>query len=106
MLELARLYMKTEELDLCMNQCMTLLRNDQENDAATVMMADLKFRRNDYDEATYHFRQLLDRKPDHYHALARWRWSLCYVLQVIHVIQECLPSPQTRRPPQSRRQDR
>ena len=71
MLELARLYMKTEELDQCMNQCMTLLRNDQENDAATVMMADLKFRRNDYDEATYHFRQLLDRKPDHYHALAR-----------------------------------
>ena len=72
MLELAKLYLRTEELDLCMQQCMTLLRNDQENDAATVMLADLKFRRNETDEATYHFQQLLDRKPDHYDALARY----------------------------------
>ena len=103
MLELARLYMKTEELDQCMNQCMTLLRNDQENDAATVMMADLKFRRNDYDEATYHFRQLLDRKPDHYHALARCR-ARYYIVPTPCMKPLMLPS-QTRRLVESGRQD-
>ena len=63
MLELAKLYLLTEELDSCEHQCMMLLKNDQENDAATVMLADLKFRKNEYDDATYHFQQLLERRP-------------------------------------------
>ncbi|XP_074652535.1 tetratricopeptide repeat protein 21B-like [Tubulanus polymorphus] len=71
MLELARLYLLTEDLDSCQHQCMTLLKADTENDAATVMMADLMFRKNEYDSATFHFQQLLERKPDHYEALAR-----------------------------------
>jgi tetratricopeptide repeat protein 21B len=35
------------------------------------MMADLMFRKNEYDQATYHFQQLLERRPDHYEALSR-----------------------------------
>ena len=38
---------------------MTLLRQDKENDLATVMMADLSFRRNDYETAMFHFQELL-----------------------------------------------
>ena len=63
MLELAKLYLTTEDLDTCQHQCMTLLKNDKENDSATVMMADLMFRKNEYDQAMYHFQQLLERKP-------------------------------------------
>ena len=38
---------------------MTLLRNDKENEEATVMMADLAFRKNDYEAAMFHFQQVI-----------------------------------------------
>merc|ERR1719239_679559 len=71
MLDLAGLYLMTEDLDCCQHQLMTLLKNDQDNDSATIMLADLMFRRNEYDSAMYHFQQLLQSKPDNYAALAR-----------------------------------
>ncbi|XP_059173967.1 tetratricopeptide repeat protein 21B-like [Physella acuta] len=70
-LDLAGLYLMTEDLDSCQHQLMTLLKNDSENDSATIMLADLMFRRNEYDSAMYHFQQLLNSKPDNYEALAR-----------------------------------
>ncbi|KAH9507420.1 Tetratricopeptide repeat protein 21B [Bulinus truncatus] len=70
-LDLAGLYLMTEDLDSCQHQLMTLLKNDNDNDSATIMLADLMFRRNDYDSAMYHFQQLLNSKPDNYEALAR-----------------------------------
>ncbi|KAF0296468.1 Tetratricopeptide repeat protein 21B [Amphibalanus amphitrite] len=71
LLALARLYMQTGDLDQCQYTCMTLLRLDKENDLATVMMADLSFRRNDYETAMFHFQELLTRRPDYFAALAR-----------------------------------
>ncbi|XP_012939708.1 tetratricopeptide repeat protein 21B isoform X2 [Aplysia californica] len=71
MLDLAGLYLMTEDLDGCQHQLMTLLKNDSDNDNATIMLADLMFRRNEYDSAMYHFQQLLQSKPDNYEALAR-----------------------------------
>ncbi|KAH9505253.1 Tetratricopeptide repeat protein 21B [Bulinus truncatus] len=63
-LDLAGLYLMTEDLDSCQHQLMTLLKNDNDNDSATIMLADLMFRRNEYDSAMYHFQQLLNSKPD------------------------------------------
>ncbi|EDO49516.1 predicted protein, partial [Nematostella vectensis] len=71
LLALAKLYLTVDDLDACQQQCVQLLKADPDNDAATVMMADLMFRKNEYDSATYHFQQLLERKPGHYTALAR-----------------------------------
>ncbi|KAK3857879.1 hypothetical protein Pcinc_020970 [Petrolisthes cinctipes] len=71
LLALARLYMQTNDLDQCQYTCMTLLRTDKENDSATVMMADLSYRRNEYDTAMFHFQQLLERRPAYFPALAR-----------------------------------
>ncbi|CAH1774388.1 unnamed protein product [Owenia fusiformis] len=71
MLALCHLYLQTEDLDSCQHQCMKLLQTDKENDAGQVMMADLMFRKNEYDSAMYHFQQLLERKPDNFEALAR-----------------------------------
>ncbi|KAJ8306896.1 hypothetical protein KUTeg_014980 [Tegillarca granosa] len=53
------------------SKLMTLLKNEKENDAATIMLADLMFRKNEYDSAMFHFQQLLQIKPDHYEALSR-----------------------------------
>ncbi|XP_020631172.1 tetratricopeptide repeat protein 21B-like [Orbicella faveolata] len=85
MLALARLYLTVDDLDSCQQQCVQLLKMDSENDAATVMMADLMFRKNEYDSATFHFQQLLERKPDHYSALAR----LINLLRRAGKLEEC-----------------
>lgn len=37
MLDLAGLYLMTEDLDSCQHQLMSLLKNEKENDAATIV---------------------------------------------------------------------
>ncbi|XP_048342202.1 tetratricopeptide repeat protein 21B isoform X1 [Sphaerodactylus townsendi] len=71
MLELARLYLAHDDVEACQHQCALLLKNDQDNVAASMMMADLMFRKQDYEQAVFHFQQLLDRNPDNYSTLAR-----------------------------------
>ncbi|XP_069009844.1 tetratricopeptide repeat protein 21B [Embiotoca jacksoni] len=71
MLELSRLYLTLDEVDACHEQCSVILRNDQINEDAILMMADIMFRKQDYDQAVFHFRQLLERKPDNYPTLSR-----------------------------------
>uniref|UniRef100_A0A4X2M3E6 Tetratricopeptide repeat protein 21B n=1 Tax=Vombatus ursinus TaxID=29139 RepID=A0A4X2M3E6_VOMUR len=71
MLELARLYLAQDDPDACQRHCTLLLKNDQDNEAATMMMADLMFRKQDYEQAVFHFQQLLERKPDNYTTLSR-----------------------------------
>ncbi|XP_069472384.1 tetratricopeptide repeat protein 21B [Ambystoma mexicanum] len=71
MLELAHLFLAQEDTDACQHQCTLLLKNDQDNEAATMMMADLMFRKQDYDQAVFHFQLLLERKPDNYATLSR-----------------------------------
>ncbi|XP_020499812.1 tetratricopeptide repeat protein 21B [Labrus bergylta] len=71
MLELARLYLTLDEVDACQEQCSVILKNDQFNEDATLMMADIMFRKQDYNQAVFHFQQLLERKPDNYLTLSR-----------------------------------
>ncbi|XP_047119367.1 tetratricopeptide repeat protein 21B-like isoform X2 [Schistocerca piceifrons] len=62
---------QTSELELCQQACSQLLETDPDNESATVMMADLAFRRVDFDTAAMHFRQLLAQQPTYWTALAR-----------------------------------
>ncbi|KAI4887077.1 hypothetical protein NFI96_013965, partial [Prochilodus magdalenae] len=76
MLELAQLYLTLDDIEACQQQCSVILKNDQVNESATLvclysMMADLMFRKQDYEQAVFHFQQLLERKPDNYPALSR-----------------------------------
>ncbi|XP_051814487.1 tetratricopeptide repeat protein 21B isoform X2 [Acanthochromis polyacanthus] len=71
MLELARLYLTLGEVDACQEQCSVILKNDQFNEDATLMMADIMFRKEDYKQAVFHFQQLLEREPDNYPTLSR-----------------------------------
>lgn len=58
-------------LDKCEQTCMTLLKADSNNEAASVMMADLAFRKVDFETAAVYFRQLLLQRPTYWTALAR-----------------------------------
>ncbi|XP_054015603.1 tetratricopeptide repeat protein 21B-like [Hylaeus anthracinus] len=71
LLSLARLYMQTNNLDRCAQSCTALLNADPNNEAASIMMADLAFRKVDFDTAAFHFRQLLMKQPTYWTALAR-----------------------------------
>ncbi|KAG5309944.1 TT21B protein, partial [Acromyrmex insinuator] len=71
LLSLAKLYMQMNNLDRCAQNCSILLNADPNNEAASVMMADLAFRKVDFDTAAFHFRQLLLRQPTYWTALAR-----------------------------------
>ncbi|EFN89496.1 tetratricopeptide repeat protein 21B isoform X3 [Harpegnathos saltator] len=71
LLSLAKLYMQMNNLDRCAQNCSILLNAEPNNEAASVMMADLAFRKVDFDTAAFHFRQLLIRQPTYWTALAR-----------------------------------
>jgi tetratricopeptide repeat protein 21B len=70
-LELAKLYMLTDDADSCEHLCRMLTKQGQEVDEATMMMADVLMRKNLYEEAVQQFQQLLQSKPSHYGALER-----------------------------------
>ncbi|XP_055585953.1 tetratricopeptide repeat protein 21B-like [Uranotaenia lowii] len=68
---LARTYMHVNNMDQCQATCASILQVDPNNEAASVMMADLSFRRMDFENAAYHFSQLLLSQPTYWTALAR-----------------------------------
>jgi len=70
-LALAKLHLRKGELERAQHQCVTLMRIDSNDDEPIMMLADLMCRRNDYDTATFHFQQILERKPNNYLALSK-----------------------------------
>ncbi|XP_055680428.1 tetratricopeptide repeat protein 21B-like [Lutzomyia longipalpis] len=68
---IARLYMQVNNMDQCQQTCGQILQIDPNNETASVMMADLSFRRMDFEKAAYHFSQLLVNQPTYWTALAR-----------------------------------
>ncbi|XP_058144822.1 tetratricopeptide repeat protein 21A isoform X1 [Dasypus novemcinctus] len=70
-LELARLYLLQGHLDLCEQHCADLLRTEQSREPAAVMMADLMFRKQKYEEAVSLYRQVLEKAPDNFLVLSK-----------------------------------
>lgn len=68
---LAKLYMQLNRMQECQNICAMILDNDPNDESAQIMMADLSFRRMDFENAAYHFSQLILNKPTYWTALAR-----------------------------------
>lgn len=68
---LAKLYMQLNRMQDCQNLCALILDNDPNDESAQIMMADLSFRRMDFENAAYHFSQLAITKPTYWTALAR-----------------------------------
>ena len=58
---LARLYILTDDLDQAQYTCMTLIITDKDNLEANIMLADLAFRKNDYESTMFYFQGLLEK---------------------------------------------
>uniref|UniRef100_A0A8C5K0R6 Tetratricopeptide repeat domain 21A n=1 Tax=Jaculus jaculus TaxID=51337 RepID=A0A8C5K0R6_JACJA len=68
-LELARLSLLQGHLDLCEQHCGTLLQMEETHESAIVMMADLMFRKQDYEAAISYYRHVLEKAPDNFSVL-------------------------------------
>ncbi|KAK7816734.1 hypothetical protein U0070_009259, partial [Myodes glareolus] len=65
-LELAQLYLLQGQLDLCEQRCGPLLQMEQTHERAAVMLADLMFRKQNYEAAISLYRQVLEKTPDNF----------------------------------------
>ncbi|XP_049583785.1 tetratricopeptide repeat protein 21B-like isoform X2 [Syngnathus scovelli] len=71
MLELAQIFLTLDEFDACQEQCNVILKKDQFNQDATLMMAELMFRRKDHEQAVVYYQQLLESKPENFSTVSR-----------------------------------
>ncbi|XP_077436389.1 tetratricopeptide repeat protein 21B-like isoform X2 [Vanacampus margaritifer] len=71
MLELAQIFLTLDEVDACQEQCNVILKNERFNQDATLMMADLMFRRQDDEQAVFYYQQLLASKPENFSTVSR-----------------------------------
>ncbi|KAJ3172779.1 Tetratricopeptide repeat protein 21B [Irineochytrium annulatum] len=69
MVALSKLYMIQNDLAAAQKQCAEILRLDAGCEEATMMIADIMFKKNSYTSAVFHFRQLLEKNPTQYEAL-------------------------------------
>ncbi|XP_028966731.1 tetratricopeptide repeat protein 21B-like [Galendromus occidentalis] len=67
----AKAEMASNNLEQARQYCNQILKIDKDNDNATLMMADIMFRKTDLENSLIHFEKLLLRKPEYYPALAR-----------------------------------
>ncbi|XP_013370524.1 PREDICTED: tetratricopeptide repeat protein 21A isoform X2 [Chinchilla lanigera] len=65
-LELAHLSLLQGHLDLCEQHLAVLLQTDQTHETASVMMADLMFRKQNYESAINLYHQVLEKAPDNF----------------------------------------
>uniref|UniRef100_A0A2K6FNN0 Tetratricopeptide repeat domain 21A n=1 Tax=Propithecus coquereli TaxID=379532 RepID=A0A2K6FNN0_PROCO len=70
-LELAQLYLLQGHLDLCEQHCAILLQTEKNHETASVMMADLLFRKQNYEAAINLYRQVLEKAPDNFLVLRK-----------------------------------
>lgn len=66
MVSLARLHMDRGELEDARHMCTRLLKFDLQVETATMLLADIMFRSNEFDEAISYFSRMLDTKSVNY----------------------------------------
>ncbi|XP_048474316.1 tetratricopeptide repeat protein 21B-like [Rhincodon typus] len=71
MIELAQLYLAKGDSDMCEHLCIKLLKNVQNNNDVNMMMADLMFKKQEYEHAIFYYRQMLQRSPDNFLVLSK-----------------------------------
>ncbi|CAH2281962.1 tetratricopeptide repeat 21A [Pelobates cultripes] len=71
MLELSHLYLKMNDVDSCEQQCRALFMDPNYNEAASMMMADIMFRKQNYTKSIELFQQVLEKAPDNFTVLSK-----------------------------------
>ncbi|KAB0800201.1 hypothetical protein PPYR_05941 [Photinus pyralis] len=69
---LAQLYIQINNLELCQQTCAMISKLDPDNEEASVMLADIAFRKIDFDMSSFHFTHLLSKQPTNWKALVRF----------------------------------
>ncbi|XP_023941812.1 tetratricopeptide repeat protein 21B [Bicyclus anynana] len=98
LLALAKLYAQMNNPERCEETCAVLLNADPNNESAAVMMADLAFRKVDFETAQRHLEQILSVKATSWEALAQlievqWRrGKLSEVEQTLETAKNALDS--------------
>ena len=103
LISLAKMHLRSGDLDKCRQYCMTLTRIDSNNEEATMMLADMMFQKREFQPAIFHFQQLLQQRPDNFKGL----YKLLQLLRRAGKIQEAQSfldaaekhSPQTKHRP-------
>jgi tetratricopeptide repeat protein 21B len=72
MLLLAKYFLQRGDMEGCEQQCNALLRVNPACEDAIMILADLMLRKNRFEDAAFHFHQLLDKKPDNFNALVHY----------------------------------
>lgn len=70
LLALANLYLGKGDFSNAQNQCSVMLKMDVGNEEATLMVSRILCQQKNFTFAMSHLRQLLDKEPIHWHALA------------------------------------
>ena len=70
---LAKLKLNLEDTEGCQAMCVRILREDEGNEEASLMLAELMFRKGHAETAIYHFQDLLEKNPGNYRALGAAR---------------------------------
>ncbi|KAI9346469.1 hypothetical protein BDR26DRAFT_855632 [Obelidium mucronatum] len=70
-LAICRLSITKNDLTTAQSQCTSLLRADPDNQAATIIMAELQFLNNSYSAAVSHYKTLLEKQPLQFSALQK-----------------------------------
>ncbi|XP_032895188.1 tetratricopeptide repeat protein 21A [Amblyraja radiata] len=71
LIELAQLYLAKGDSNACEYQCIKLLKNIENNNDVNMMMADLMFKKQEYGQALFYYRQLLQGSPDNFLVLSK-----------------------------------
>ncbi|XP_053569759.1 tetratricopeptide repeat protein 21A [Bombina bombina] len=71
MLDLSRLYLIIDDLESCERQCDVLLQNEKFNEGAAMMMADIMFRKQNYETSIELFKRILEKAPDNFIVLRK-----------------------------------
>lgn len=69
MAQLAKVYLAADDLEHCQHMCKCILKLDNDNERAMMMVAQIALHKNDLETASLHFRQALQRQPCNFDAL-------------------------------------
>ena len=69
MAQLAKVYLSADDLEHCQHMCKCILKIDEDNERAMIMVAQIALHKNDLETASSHFRQALQRQPCNLDAL-------------------------------------
>ncbi|KNC48253.1 tetratricopeptide repeat protein 21B [Thecamonas trahens ATCC 50062] len=71
LVQLARQHLRLGHHDETRKAALALLQLDASHEEASMMLAELMFADQDYDQAIYHFQEILEAQPQHWTALGR-----------------------------------